>query len=149
MDPTKPSMRRAAIDAADPGGAGESAQSTAGAPPESAERGASAGGGAPAEPVDVMDPRVLVGSVLDGRYRILDHLATGGMGSVFRAEHVYMSKTLALKVLRPELAGEADIAERFRREAQIAASLEHDNIVRVTDFGVSPEGILFLAMEML
>ena len=60
-----------------------------------------------------------------------------------------MRKELALKVLRPDLSSLPDIAERFRREAEIAAGLEHDNIVRVTDFGRSPEGWLFLAMELL
>jgi serine/threonine-protein kinase len=95
------------------------------------------------------EPDALLGSVVDGRYRLMAHLATGGMGAVFRAEHVYMRKELALKVLRPELSSSADIAERFRREAEIAASLEHENIVRVTDFGKSPDGYLFLAMELL
>jgi len=95
------------------------------------------------------EPDALLGSVVDGRYRLMAHLATGGMGAVFRAEHVYMRKELALKVLRPELSASVDIAERFRREAEIAASLEHENIVRVTDFGKSPDGYLFLAMELL
>jgi eukaryotic-like serine/threonine-protein kinase len=94
-------------------------------------------------------PASLVGTTLDGRYRILEHLATGGMGAVFRAEHVYMRKLVAVKLLRPELSGMADLAERFRREAEIAASLEHDHIVRVSDFGRSPEGWLFLVMELL
>jgi eukaryotic-like serine/threonine-protein kinase len=94
-------------------------------------------------------PESLVGTTLDGRYRLVSHIASGGMGAIFRAEHVYMRKELALKVLRPDLSSLPDIAERFRREAEIAASLEHDNIVRVTDFGRSPEGWLFLAMELL
>ena len=95
------------------------------------------------------DPGALVGATLDGRYRLLEHIATGGMGAVFRAEHVYMRKQLAVKVLRPELSALPDIAERFRREAEIAASLDHENIVRVTDFGRTVEGWLFLAMELL
>ncbi|HEX7489037.1 MAG TPA: serine/threonine-protein kinase, partial [Anaeromyxobacteraceae bacterium] len=94
-------------------------------------------------------PESLVGTTLDGRYRLVAHLASGGMGAIFRAEHVYMRKELALKVLRPDLSSLPDIAERFRREAEIAAGLEHDNIVRVTDFGRSPEGWLFLSMELL
>ncbi|HTP50820.1 MAG TPA: protein kinase [Anaeromyxobacteraceae bacterium] len=94
-------------------------------------------------------PESLLGTTLDGRYRISAHLASGGMGAVFRAEHVYMRKDVALKVLRPDLSASADLAERFRRESEIAASLNHENIVRVTDFGRSPEGYLFLAMELL
>ena len=95
------------------------------------------------------DPASLVGTTLDGRYLIEEHLATGGMGAVFRARHVYMRKDVALKVLRPDLSASAELVERFRREAEIASSLEHDHIVRVTDFGRSPEGWLFLAMELL
>jgi tRNA A-37 threonylcarbamoyl transferase component Bud32 len=94
-------------------------------------------------------PESLVGTTVDGRYRLAAHLASGGMGAVYRAEHVYMRKELALKLLRPDLSSLPDIAERFRRESEIAAALEHDNIVRVTDFGRSPEGWLFLAMELL
>jgi serine/threonine-protein kinase len=94
-------------------------------------------------------PQALVGSVVDGRYRLRSHLASGGMGAIFRAEHVHLRKEVALKLLRPELSALPDLAERFRREAEIAASLEHENIVRVTDFGRSPEGWLFLAMELL
>jgi tRNA A-37 threonylcarbamoyl transferase component Bud32/tetratricopeptide (TPR) repeat protein len=95
------------------------------------------------------EPLKLVGATVDGRYRLTAHLATGGMGAVFRAEHVYMRKDLALKVLRPDLSASLEIVERFRREAEIAASLDHENIVRVSDFGRSPEGYLFLAMELL
>ena len=94
-------------------------------------------------------PESLLGSTIDGRYRLTAHLATGGMGAVFRAEHIYMRKEMALKVLRPDLTASIEIVERFRREAEIASSLEHENIVRVTDFGRSPEGYLFLVMELL
>jgi eukaryotic-like serine/threonine-protein kinase len=94
-------------------------------------------------------PDTLVGTLLDGRYRLLAHLASGGMGAVFEAEHVRMEKIVAVKVLRPELSTSEEIAERFRREARIYASLEHPNIVRVGDFGRTPDGILFLAMEYL
>ncbi|HEU4382530.1 MAG TPA: serine/threonine-protein kinase [Anaeromyxobacteraceae bacterium] len=94
-------------------------------------------------------PELLIGTTIDGRYRLTAHIASGGMGAVFRAEHVYMRKDVAVKVLRPELTAASEIVERFRREAEIAASLEHDNIVRVTDFGRSQDGYLFLIMEML
>jgi serine/threonine-protein kinase len=94
-------------------------------------------------------PESLIGATIDGRYRLTAHIASGGMGAVFRAEHVYMRKDVAVKVLRPDLTAASEIVERFRREAEIAASLEHDNIVRVTDFGRSPDGYLFLVMELL
>jgi serine/threonine-protein kinase len=95
------------------------------------------------------DPASLVGTTLDGQYRIDSHLASGGMGAVFRAHHLSLRKDVALKVLRPELTTSLDLQERFRRESQIAASLEHRHIVRVTDFRRSPEGLLYLAMELL
>jgi serine/threonine protein kinase len=95
------------------------------------------------------EPRALVGTTLDGRYELTAHLATGGMGAVFRARHVPLRKDVAVKVMRPDLTAAKDLVERFRQEAEIAARLEHENIVRVTDFGRSPEGYLFLVMELL
>jgi serine/threonine-protein kinase len=100
-------------------------------------------------PHSAFDPASLVGTTLDGQYRIDSHLASGGMGAVFRAHHVSLRKDVALKVLRPELTTSLDLQERFRRESEIAASLEHRHIVRVTDFRRSPEGLLYLAMELL
>jgi serine/threonine-protein kinase len=90
-----------------------------------------------------------VGTTLDGRYVLSAHLATGGMGAVFRAHHVHLRKDVAIKVLRADLTGSPEIVERFRREAEIASALEHDNIVRVTDFGRSDSGHLFIVMELL
>jgi serine/threonine-protein kinase len=95
------------------------------------------------------DPASLVGTTLDGRYVLCAHLATGGMGAVFRAHHVHLRKDFAVKVLRPDLTASPDIVERFRREAEIASALEHDNIVKVSDFGRSEAGYLFLVMELL
>ena len=95
------------------------------------------------------EPRALVGTTLDGRYELTAHLATGGMGAVFRARHVPLRKDVAVKVMRPDLTAAKDLVERFRQEAEIAARLEHENIVRVTDFGRSEEGYLFLVMELL
>jgi len=92
---------------------------------------------------------MLVGTTLDGRYVLTGHLATGGMGAVFRARHVHLRKEFAVKVLRPDLTTSPDLVERFRREAEIASALEHDNIVKVSDFGRSVEGYLFLVMELL
>ena len=95
------------------------------------------------------EPASLVGTTLDGRYVLTAHLATGGMGAVFRAQHVHLRKDFAVKVLRPDLTSSPDLVERFRREAEIASALDHDNIVKVSDFGRSAEGFLFLVMELL
>ena len=94
-------------------------------------------------------PESLLETTLDGRYELTAHLASGGMGAVFRARHVHLRKDVAVKVLRPELSSAPEIVERFRREAEIASALEHENIVRVTDFGRSEQGLLFLVMELL
>ncbi len=94
-------------------------------------------------------PEALLGTTIDGRYRLTGHLASGGMGAIFRAQHVHLRRDVALKVMRPELASSPELVGRFRREAQIASSLTHPNIVPVSDFGKSREGYLFLAMELL
>jgi serine/threonine-protein kinase len=104
---------------------------------------------APAADPSAFEPASLVGTTLDGRYVLTAHLATGGMGAVFRAQHVHLRKDFAVKVLRPDLTGSPDLVERFRREAEIASALDHDNIVKVSDFGRSAEGYLFLVMELL
>jgi serine/threonine-protein kinase len=104
---------------------------------------------APAADSSAFEPAPLVGTTLDGRYVLTSHLATGGMGAVFRAQHVHLRKDFAVKVLRPDLTSSPDLVERFRREAEIASALDHDNIVKVSDFGRSAEGYLFLVMELL
>jgi len=90
-----------------------------------------------------------LGKVVDGRYRLLEQIGQGGMGAVYRAEHLGMGKVVALKVLRPELGGQADALTRFEREAQAAARVDHKNVVAVSDFGAQADGSLYLAMEYL
>jgi tRNA A-37 threonylcarbamoyl transferase component Bud32 len=84
--------------------------------------------------------------VLSGRYRIEHHLARGGMAEVYMAEDQLLSRTVAVKVLFPELAQDDQFVERFRREARAAASLNHHNIVSVYDFG-EDESSWFIVME--
>jgi serine/threonine-protein kinase len=91
----------------------------------------------------------LAGRVLSGRYRLLERLGQGGMGAVYRAHHILMDKAVAVKVLRQELASDAEAVARFHREARSASKLDHEHIIRVTDFGQSDDGLLFLVMELL
>ncbi|MGO9917129.1 MAG: protein kinase domain-containing protein [Isosphaeraceae bacterium] len=81
-------------------------------------------------------------------YRVLRLLGEGGMGIVFRAEDSLLSRPVALKVIRPEVADTPGIAQRFMREARATAALEHDHIVTVYQVG-QENGIPFLAMEYL
>ncbi len=84
--------------------------------------------------------------VLGGRYKIVRHLARGGMAEVYVAEDQLLNRIVALKVLFPELARDDAFVERFRREARSAASLNHHNIVSVYDFG-GDEDSWFIVME--
>jgi eukaryotic-like serine/threonine-protein kinase len=91
----------------------------------------------------------LIGQTLAGKYRIDARLNEGGMGTVYRATHVLMEKTVAIKVLRPSLAADEKIVARFSREARAASRISHPNALMVTDFGEDENGIVFLVMEYL
>ena len=91
-----------------------------------------------------------VGLLLDDKYRLDEKVGEGGMGTVYRATHVQMENTVAVKILHPDLASDQYAVERFRREARSAAQIRHPNAVAVTDFGVTKEeGIAYLVMEFL
>ncbi|WP_347350029.1 Stk1 family PASTA domain-containing Ser/Thr kinase [Intrasporangium sp.] len=90
----------------------------------------------------------LVGRVIDGRYRILSHLADGGMASVYVALDARLEREVALKVMRPGLATDRLFVDRFRREARAAARLSHPNVVAVFDQGRDGDEV-FLAMELV
>ncbi len=89
------------------------------------------------------------GEVVADKYRIVRRLGQGGMGAVFEAQHTLLERRFAIKFLRPQLAGSADMLTRFRREALAAGRVEHDHVVAVTDFGVLPTGVPYLVMEYL
>ncbi len=91
----------------------------------------------------------LVGQVLAGKYRIEEKIDEGGMGAVYRATHILMEKTLAIKVLHPALAADDNIVARFTREAKAASRISHPHALTVTDFGESENGVVFLVMEYL
>src|SRR5262245_43853147 len=90
-----------------------------------------------------------VGKVLDGKYRLDAYLSRGGMGAVYRATHVMLGKTVAVKLINPELVTSPDVVRRFQREARAATALNHPNIVAVYDLGQTPEGTLYIAMEFV
>jgi eukaryotic-like serine/threonine-protein kinase len=85
-------------------------------------------------------------TLLQGRYRVSERLATGGMGTVFRATDERLNRVVAVKVLKDELAGDPRFTERFRREARAVASLSHPGIANVFDYG-EDDGHQFIVME--
>jgi serine/threonine-protein kinase len=89
------------------------------------------------------------GALIDGRYRLTEKLGEGGMGTVYRVEHVRMGKILALKLLRPDIAVDKKIKQRFQQEARLVSKLSNPNTIQVFDFGELEDGSLYIAMEYL
>src|SRR3954471_23522783 len=87
-------------------------------------------------------------TLVDGRYRILGRIGSGGMADVYRAEDTHLGREVALKILHRRFAQDAEFVERFRREASSAAGLQHPNVVGVFDRG-EHEGTYYIAMEHL
>ncbi|HUS27118.1 MAG TPA: serine/threonine-protein kinase [Kofleriaceae bacterium] len=87
-----------------------------------------------------------LGKIVDGRYKVLEVIGRGGMGVVYRVEHLRMGKIAAMKVLHRDLASEPDVIARFEREAAAISKLHHPHTVQVFDFGTAGTA-LYLIME--
>ena len=94
------------------------------------------------------EERSLVGTMV-GSYRITGELSRGGMGAVYRAEHSVLERTVAVKVLRPELTANEELVVRFVNEAKAASAIQHPGIIEVLDFGHASDGRAYFVMEML
>ncbi|HLM75865.1 MAG TPA: protein kinase [Polyangiaceae bacterium] len=103
----------------------------------------------PASAEPEQDP--LIGSIVGGRYRIIDILGEGGMGRVYRAEQQMGTsvRQVAVKTLLSQYAKDTQVVARFMRECGTVAELEHPNTIKVYDFGQTPSGELYIAMELL
>lgn len=99
----------------------------------------------------MIDPTVPVrpGDVLDGKFEVERVLGHGGMGVVVAARHLVLRERVALKFLLPAAAQRPDVAARFQREAQAAARLRNEHVVRVSDVGRMPDGAPYMVMEYL
>ena len=89
----------------------------------------------------------LVGTIVADRYHILRKLGEGGMGQVYLAEHVKMGRKSAIKVMNPGMSTDTDAIGRFNREAANASRISQNNVAAIYDFGETPDGLIYLAME--
>jgi serine/threonine-protein kinase len=91
----------------------------------------------------------LVGQVIADRYHVVKKLGEGGMGQVYLAEHVKMGRRSAIKVMNPSMVHDPDAVARFNREAANASRITHPNVCAIYDFGETPDGLIYLAMEFI
>jgi serine/threonine-protein kinase len=89
------------------------------------------------------------GCTLDGRYRVLELIGRGGMGSVYLGQHALIGRKVAVKILHSQFTGDEEMVTRFYREARAAAAIGHRNIIEVLDVGATEEGDPYLVMEHL
>ena len=95
------------------------------------------------------EPAPLVGQLLDGRYKIIREIASGGMSAVYEATHVKIGRTVAIKVLHRDMAGDPEVVARFLNEARAVGTFGHPNIVASTDFGELAGHVPYLVLEYL
>src|SRR5260370_15018930 len=91
----------------------------------------------------------LVGQVIADRYHVTKKLGEGGMGQVYLAEHVKMVRRSAMKVMNASMVHDPDAVARFNREASNASRITHPNVCAIYDFGETPDGLIYLAMEFI
>ena len=89
----------------------------------------------------------LIGQLIGERYQVERRLGEGGMGEVYLARHLLMGRLCALKVMSQSLSRDPDAVSRFNREATNASRISHPNVCAVYDFGLTPDGLVYLAME--
>jgi serine/threonine protein kinase len=104
------------------------------------------------EPVALAGSRVdndSLGAVFGGQYRVEERMGAGGMGAVYRGTQLSVDRPVAIKVIAPEVEQNVQHVQRFRREAESLAKLQHPNTVHLLDFGVTDAGRLYMVMELL
>lgn len=91
----------------------------------------------------------LIGTLVAERYRILQLVGRGGMGVVYKARHEMMERTVAIKMLLPQLMADEGAAARFQREARASSRINHSNIISLHDFGKTEEGVPYIVMDFI
>ena len=86
---------------------------------------------------------------VDGKYRILERLGAGGMGEVYKVEHIFLRAIRVIKVIRPQISETEDAHERFLREAQLATRIQHPNVATLHDFSELPDGSHYMVWEFI
>jgi serine/threonine protein kinase len=86
---------------------------------------------------------------VDGKYRIIERLGAGGMGEVYKVDHVYLRAVRVIKVIKPQISADADAHERFLREAQLATKVQHPNVATLHDFSALPDGSHYMVWEFI
>lgn len=99
-------------------------------------------------PIDALNEN-LVGKVVAGHFQILSKIGEGGMSVVYKARHMLMNKQVALKMLHPHMIGREQSRDRFRQEAQAVSQIDHPNVVRIFDFGISEDNRPYIVMDYL
>src|SRR5262249_11262326 len=96
-----------------------------------------------------MSSQLEPGSLIDGKYRVVRLIGTGGMGAVYEAVNAKIRRRVAIKVLSGPLAASQDVVARFEREAEAAGRIGNDHILEVIDIGALPDGTRYMVMEYL
>src|SRR5687768_4791016 len=89
------------------------------------------------------------GAVIGDRYRLRSKIGEGGMATVWEAEHVALGNLLAVKFLHRTAPKGSEVADRFLREARVAAQVKHRNVVDINDFGFTEDDVPYMVMERL
>ncbi len=89
------------------------------------------------------------GTLLEGKYEILDKIREGGMGSIYRVRHRLLEEVRVVKVMKPSAGADADLRRRFVEEARTATRLKHPNICTIYDFAIDDSGLAYLVMEYI
>jgi len=89
------------------------------------------------------------GDILDNRYQILERLGAGGMGEVFKATHLHLGAARVIKVIHSNISGNAEVSDRFIREARTSTKVHHQNVATLHDFSTLPDGAHYMVWEFI
>ena len=91
----------------------------------------------------------MIGEVLNNRYKITSEVGDGGMATVYRAIDLTLQREVAIKILHPHLAKDADLTARFYQEAAIAARIDHPNVMKIHDYGTHVDKRTYIVAELI